>query len=323
MVSSNGNSTAQKFGYNGVELEESLGLDLHEMDWRGYDASLGRFMQIDPLAEAVAPINPYQFSFNNPIAFSDPSGLMPNIEDEGEGPNMGKNENNQQVIAWRPQSTGGKVSYIAEEGDTIETFMSQFGMSRAEAERVFGNAGLLGMTIIPGTSTVSGSDVSSDKDGANKQILKLDLASKQATDQRFLDQFVFAIDFSRDYGERHFSPHDFYTNALRLSYNSKARNSGKLSIDVDGVKYSVINFVSSYQFKLNSKIRTDINTFGNSWKNPRAGGRSTIGIGYNAYGASSNNIAFWLFTYTKDYEKVAKRLGMGYPSKPEPTKIKH
>ena len=28
MVSSNGNATAQKFKYNGIELEESLGLNL-------------------------------------------------------------------------------------------------------------------------------------------------------------------------------------------------------------------------------------------------------------------------------------------------------
>ncbi len=46
MVSSNGNSVAQKFGYNGKELSEELGLQWHDFGARNYDASLGRWMNI-------------------------------------------------------------------------------------------------------------------------------------------------------------------------------------------------------------------------------------------------------------------------------------
>ena len=49
VTSSNGNSTAQKFKYNGVEYEESLGLNLYEMDFRLYDPAIGRFNGIDPV----------------------------------------------------------------------------------------------------------------------------------------------------------------------------------------------------------------------------------------------------------------------------------
>ncbi|MEO8933665.1 MAG: RHS repeat-associated core domain-containing protein [Xanthomarina sp.] len=88
VVSSYSNSVASKFKYNGVEYEETLGLNLYEMYWRGYDASLGRFMQIDPLSELPIQIDlmPYSFAWNNPIVFSDPSGLCPDcgeIEKEG------------------------------------------------------------------------------------------------------------------------------------------------------------------------------------------------------------------------------------------------
>ncbi len=77
MVSSNGNSVAQKFGFNGQEYEEALGFDMYEMDFRGYDPALGRFFAIDPLTEVIPAINPYQFSFNNPIFLADPTGLIP------------------------------------------------------------------------------------------------------------------------------------------------------------------------------------------------------------------------------------------------------
>jgi len=44
-----GNDVAQKFKYNGVELEESLGLNLYEMDLRLYNPEIGRFNGIDPV----------------------------------------------------------------------------------------------------------------------------------------------------------------------------------------------------------------------------------------------------------------------------------
>ncbi|MDA9339744.1 hypothetical protein N9Q68_02100, partial [Polaribacter sp.] len=76
VVSSNGNSTAQKFGFEGVELEESLGYNMNEMDFRHYDPALGRFNVIDPMAEKRNWLNPYNFVQNNPILRIDPTGLL-------------------------------------------------------------------------------------------------------------------------------------------------------------------------------------------------------------------------------------------------------
>jgi RHS repeat-associated protein len=49
----------------------------YETDWRGYDPQLGRFKGIDALANEMPGINPYQYSYNNPVMFNDPSGEMP------------------------------------------------------------------------------------------------------------------------------------------------------------------------------------------------------------------------------------------------------
>ena len=73
-VSANVNSAARKFKYNGVELEEAFDLNLYEMDWRNYDASLGRFMQIDPQSESYHSWSTYHFAANNPVFVSDPDG---------------------------------------------------------------------------------------------------------------------------------------------------------------------------------------------------------------------------------------------------------
>ena len=69
-----------KFTYMGVEKEESFGLNWMETDWRGYDVVLGRFHAIDKMAESMNAINPYHYSFNNPITLSDPSGLKPTLQ---------------------------------------------------------------------------------------------------------------------------------------------------------------------------------------------------------------------------------------------------
>jgi RHS repeat-associated protein len=78
VVSSLGNSVANGFDFLGKENLEIGGVDLKltEMDFRKYDVALGRFNGIDLLAEdGQFSITPYHYAGNNPVLFSDPSGL--------------------------------------------------------------------------------------------------------------------------------------------------------------------------------------------------------------------------------------------------------
>jgi RHS repeat-associated protein len=77
VTSSNGNSTAQKFGFGGKELSEELGLNTMDFGARNYDASLGRWMNIDPLAEVMESESPFNYGYNNPIYYRDYDGRSP------------------------------------------------------------------------------------------------------------------------------------------------------------------------------------------------------------------------------------------------------
>ncbi|WP_350291583.1 DUF6443 domain-containing protein [uncultured Croceitalea sp.] len=77
VISAKANSQAEKYRYNGKELEESLGLNWHDYGARRYDASLGRFMTLDPFAEKYSPQSAFAYAANNPIMYVDVFGLGP------------------------------------------------------------------------------------------------------------------------------------------------------------------------------------------------------------------------------------------------------
>lgn len=65
-----------KYLYNGgAELNSTTGW--YETFFRGYDATLGRFLQVDPLAHQASSFTPYNYSFNNPVMLNDPMGDYP------------------------------------------------------------------------------------------------------------------------------------------------------------------------------------------------------------------------------------------------------
>ena len=69
----------QPYKYNGKELDTKCGLNWYDYGARHYDAVLGRWHSVDPLAEKMGAWSPYAYCFNNSIKFIDNNGEVPNV----------------------------------------------------------------------------------------------------------------------------------------------------------------------------------------------------------------------------------------------------
>ena len=75
LLSSSLSNNVQPYKYNGKELNRDNGLDWYDYGVRMYDASLGRWHVMDPMAEKYYTINSYVYCINNPVGYIDPNGL--------------------------------------------------------------------------------------------------------------------------------------------------------------------------------------------------------------------------------------------------------
>ena len=67
----------QTYKYNGKELDRINGLDWYDYGARNYDAALGRWHVVDPLAEKYYKVSPYAYGGNNPVNRVDFYGMFP------------------------------------------------------------------------------------------------------------------------------------------------------------------------------------------------------------------------------------------------------
>ncbi len=134
---------ARQYKYNGKELNEELGLNWCDYRARNYQADLGRWFNVDPLAEKMQEWSPYSYAFSNPIYYIDTDGRQPS----GPGDGCGK------VIAvfyHGGPTGGGKTTTAANAGGTGRIYNSTQSYT-SETGRDF-----IGRVIAPGVTSASG-----------------------------------------------------------------------------------------------------------------------------------------------------------------------
>ncbi|AUD02689.1 hypothetical protein CWM47_13085 [Spirosoma pollinicola] len=71
---SSGTST-NRLKFNGQESLPEIGVGMQDFGARLYDATIGRWGVVDPLAEGSRRWSPYVFGYDNPLRFVDPDGM--------------------------------------------------------------------------------------------------------------------------------------------------------------------------------------------------------------------------------------------------------
>jgi hypothetical protein len=115
------------------------------------------WLSVDPMADKYPHISPYNYCMWNPVKLVDPDGRE----------------------MWKPEITSkGEVSYVAEKGDSKESFARQYNVSQKAADKIFENAGI--SEVREGTR-ISGETVASsvtNKTGRKyNDVLKLNWGS--------------------------------------------------------------------------------------------------------------------------------------------------
>lgn len=73
-------NNSNNFLYNeGTELNATTGM--YDLQFRNYDPVLGRFVQVDPMADSYGSQTPYNYANNDPVTYNDPLGLLANTSD--------------------------------------------------------------------------------------------------------------------------------------------------------------------------------------------------------------------------------------------------
>ncbi len=98
-----------RYGYNGKENDDEVKGESNQQDYgfRVYDPRVGRFLSVDPLADAIPAWSPYNYVLNNPVKLIDPDGRAPS---DGDG------TENEYIRTWNATTNSYDTKQISNIG---------------------------------------------------------------------------------------------------------------------------------------------------------------------------------------------------------------
>ena len=100
-------------GYNGKELVSDVGIDWMPYGARFYDAQLGRFTGVDPIADRFAWVSTYNYAENSPIANIDLHGLQASYYSNQLDKRFGSSEYRNSSAGQRQDQRNGEAKTVS------------------------------------------------------------------------------------------------------------------------------------------------------------------------------------------------------------------